>query len=299
MYVSAILSDNQIEAGYSVDSNAALGPRSVAMTTSGGTSGGLMFNVTAPATVNVSYASVPNDRITVELAPAGLSGTLTVQLVGATTHTVYQGTKSAGTHDISFNIPNLPTAEFTEVRATWTAGGQAPYSTYGHHFKVLGDYSNTRYNTPTESFCSGSPVTVEYVTGSCASADNCTFTAFQGKSQWWNEVYQNGSGFSQSAGIGTVSREWFCSGPERKVRRVPAPCSQCGSTLVVGATVARNVNNADLPCGAELYVHQVGIVTVADAGGGLSMTQLDHYAGFTGCDQNAGSIGTRKVIRLY
>ncbi len=48
MYVSAILSDSQIEAGYSVDSNAGVGARTVTVTTSSGTSGGLTFNVTAP-----------------------------------------------------------------------------------------------------------------------------------------------------------------------------------------------------------------------------------------------------------
>ncbi len=55
MYVSAILSDSQIEAGYSVDANAGVGARSVSVTTSGGTSGGLTFNVTAPGGGGCGY----------------------------------------------------------------------------------------------------------------------------------------------------------------------------------------------------------------------------------------------------
>lgn len=242
---------------------------------------------------------VLSDRIAVVLAPAGVSGTLTVQVLGGTTHTVYQGSKSAGTHYISFDIPILPVAEFTQVKATWAVEG-APEGTLSYHFKVLGDYNNTRYNTPTESYCTGSSVGMSYVSGTCSQADNCSFTGFQGKSQWWDEVYQNGSGLSQTSGIGVVSREWACSGPQPKVRRVPSPCPQCsGMELVVGSTVARNPSNQDLPCGATAYVHQVGTVTVVDAGGGLASNQLDHYAGFTGCDKDAGSIGVRKVIRLF
>jgi len=49
MYVSAILSDNPIEAGYSVASEATPGPRTVTVTTTSGTSNALTFNVTAPS----------------------------------------------------------------------------------------------------------------------------------------------------------------------------------------------------------------------------------------------------------
>jgi len=69
--------------------------------------------------------------------------------------------------------------------------------------------------------------------------------------------------------------------------------------LSVGTSVARNATNPDLPCGVSVYVHEVGVVTVKDAGGQLAFNQLDHYAGTSGCNRTAGTIGTKKTIRLY
>ncbi len=254
-----------------------------------------------PPTVSVTSASIPNDNITVVLQPAGTSGTLTVQLTGGGSYTVFQGTQSGGTHNFSFGIPNLPDGqEFTQIVATWAAAGQTPSASYNYHIKVLGNYNNTMYNTPTESYCSGAGVDMSYVTGNCSVVQNCNFTAFQGKSDWSGQVMENGSGLSQTSGIGVVSREWYCSGPSNPVRRVGAPCPSCANaTLSPGSSVARNANNSDLPCGATLYVNQVGTVTVADSGGGLASNQLDHYAGYGGCSRGAGTIGVRKVIRLF
>lgn len=254
-----------------------------------------------PPTVSITSASIPDDRITVALAPQGSSGTLTVQVRGgAYEHRVYQGTRSGGTHNISFDIPNLPgVREYTVVEAIWVVGAQTGSATYSYHFKVLGDYNNTRYNTPTESFCSGNPINISRVSGTCAAAENCDFATVQGKSGWWSEVYENGSGVSETPSIGVVSREWGCAGPHPKMRSVSAPCPQCsGQTLSVGNTVARNASNSNVPCGATLYVHQVGTVTVVDAGD-LALNQLDHYVGFGGCNRVGGSIGVRKVIRLF
>ena len=190
------------------------------------------------------------------------------------------------------------------LEAVWSLAGTQDSALATHDFPpgermhVLGDYNNTRYNTPTESFCSGSLVDGQYTSGDCQYVPNCNFTGFQGKSGWWPEVLENGSGISQS--IGTVSREWYCTGQTNRVRAVPAPCPQCpGEVLSVGGTVARNEGNDLLPCGATLYVHQVGTVTVVDAGGGLALNQLDHYAGASGCNKTAGTIGVRKVIKLW
>lgn len=51
--------------------------------------------------------------------------------------------------------------------------------------------------------------------------------------------------------------------------------------------MARNVNNPDLPCGARVFVYQVGVVTVVETVGGLALDQLDHYAGNSGCNRSA------------
>jgi len=128
----------------------------------------------------------------------------------------------------------------------------------------------------------------------CQTASTSTAEA---KPQWLSEVEENGSGLSETQGV--VSREWFCSGPERRVRRVSQPCAACtGMALQPYATVAvKNTDEQTIPCGATLYVHGVGTRTVVDLGN-LAENQLDHYIGFTGCNQ-ASSYGTRKVIRLY
>jgi 3D (Asp-Asp-Asp) domain-containing protein len=254
--------------------------------------------VLVPAVV-IESADVATDTIRITLsAPPTTSGTLRLALNGPSgEHVIREEARAVGTHNETFNIAGLPSREFTEVSATWTAAGETPQFTFAYHIKVLGDFNNTRYNTPAESYCSGDLLAGSYTSGTCQIIQSCDFGAFQGKSEWWSEVAENGSGVSESLGV--VSRESFCTGPERRVRRVPAPCSQCGGSLTAGVSVARNVNNLDLPCGAQVYVHQVGMVTVADSGGGLATTQLDHYAGASGCNQTAGTIGVRKVIRIF
>jgi hypothetical protein len=298
---ATVTSDSQIDLGVSLAPVTSEGSITLGVGTAA-----CMFAVQPPPppppTVSITSASIPDDRITIALAPQGSSGILTVKVWGgAYEHRLYQGTRSGGTHNISFDIPNLPgVREYSGVEAVWVVGTQTGSAIYSYHFKVLGDYDNTRYNTPTESFCSGSPMDIFRVSGTCGAAENCDFATVQGKSGWWAEVDENGSGVSETPSIGVVSREWSCAGPQPKVRSVPAPCPQCsGQTLSVGSTVARNVSNSNLPCGATLYVHQVGTVTVVDAGGGLALNQLDHYAGFGGCNRVGGSIGVRKVIRLF
>jgi hypothetical protein len=257
--------------------------------------------------VRVDSADIPSDNVTVTLWPCGGNGPLTVQFErdGGVTHQIFQGDREGGSHSFSFDIQNLPNGqEFTRVRATWQPNSVPPESdTLDYHFKVLGDYNNTQYNTPTESFCSsGTNVTLQATgPGTCTSVANCNFTNPQARSQFWNEVAENGGGLSQT--IGVVSLEWYCCArPDQQqcVRRVDAPCAACsGMTLVPGSSVAVMSLGGDTPCGATLYVDGVGVANVADRGGGLGDTQLDHYIGFGGCNRYGGAIGTRKVIRLY
>ncbi len=100
--------------------------------------------------------------------------------------------------------------------------------TRNYHIKVLGDYLHTRYNTPTESYCSGTDTEYESrAGGDCASVacNNLPLVAI-GKSGWLSEVDENGSGYS--ATIGYISLEWLCSTGLKPYRRVPNPCPQCG-----------------------------------------------------------------------
>lgn len=257
-------------------------------------------NATTPGpSVIVNSASIPNDNVLVTLSPCGGYGPLTVTVEGTTTHQIGYIYASGGSHNFNFNIPALPNGqEFTTVRAVWEPGSSPVSGTLSYHFKVLGDYLNTRYNTPTESYCSGSLVEIGATTGTCSFVSACTFSNYMGKEQWWSEVYENGSGVSETQGL--VSREWFCTGPPRRTRKVPSLCPYCaGMSLIPGATVAVKAEHPDAPCGATLYVDGVGTVTVADTGGDLPLQQLDHYAGFSGCNREGGTIGIRKVVRIY
>jgi hypothetical protein len=69
--------------------------------------------------------------------------------------------------------------------------------------------------------------------------------------------------------------------------------------LGVDASVAVMPNHPDLACGNNVFIHEVGTRKVVDKGGGLAVEQLDHYAGASGCNREGGSIGVRKVIKLF
>lgn len=255
-----------------------------------------------PIPVVIESAEVTQDRIVVSLsAPQGTSGTLTLQLDGPSVdpHVIRAENRGVGTHNETFNITQLPDHEFTEVIATWAVGGQNPSATYSYHIKVLGNFQNSQYNTPTESYCSGSLVPLGYTAGtSCNYIPNCNLTDFQAKSEWQSEAWENGSGLSQT--LGMMSLEWLCDGPVPTMwRKVPQPCPSCGGTLTVGTPVAVRHPVGDLECGASLYVHGVGTVTVADTGAKLAANQLDHYVGTSGCNKYAGNLGSRKVIRIF
>ncbi len=250
--------------------------------------------ITALPTVGIVYASVAEDDITIDLQPGSASGVLTVRLTGSSPRTLTETSYAGGVPHIHFNVPSLPDGqEYTGISASWAVTG-SPSAYYAYHIKVLGTYSNTMYNTPTEAYCSGTRATRTNSTGDCGARYNCQSSPFQAKSDWWSQTQLNGSG--QSDPLGVVSLEYVCS---TDVRQTGVTCPKCGGTLVPGTSVARNVGNSDLPCGAQVYVYGIGTRTVADAGGGLDMTQLDHYNGFGACNRNAGTLGDAKVVRVY
>jgi hypothetical protein len=253
------------------------------------------------AEVEILSADVTQDQIQIRLSPADVEGTLTLELTGDNTHTIRQNVTRTGNSEPiieTFDIENLAVGEYTQVRATWTVNNTPIQADFAYRIKVLGDYNHTRYNTPTESYCSGSQTTFNYTQGDCVNVQCSNWNTDNALSGWLSEVGENGSGYSST--LGYVSLEWECTTnePGMRLRRVNAPCPQCGGALTVGDSVARNPANEDLPCNARVYVHQVGVVIVRDAGN-LAMNQLDHYAGTSGCNRTAGTIGLRKTIRLY
>lgn len=256
---------------------------------------------TPPSQVAVTSASIPSDQITVELTPCGGYGELVVTVTGDTTVELYRGSSGGGVQVVSFNIPALPDGKtFQQVRAEWTPQDGARTGTRNYAFKVLGDYLHTQYNIPRETECSGNPIPFSYIDrptclkiGDCASAP---LGSSQGRSNWISETRENGTGLHSSLGYIWKEQQSECRA-RAEFRRVDAPCPACGGVLTAGESVARNPRNSDLPCGAAVYVHGLGVKTVQDSGGG-GMGWLDHFAGESGCNEPS-SLGVRKTIRLF
>jgi len=231
----------------------------------------------------VTSADVCEDKIHVDLGPEGLSGTLKLELTGDSgSHTIREVTRSSGGYDETFDVPNLSVGEYTQVKATWTIGESECPHEYGYHIKVLGQYNHTCYNTPYESDCSGSNEWFSYTTGDCINV-TCTWTNAQGKSEWLDEIEENGSGKGASGSI--YSLEHFCEGGtySPKLRKSGAPCAQCGGTVSEG-DVAVGRNHPDLGCNDEVCVYGHGKHKVIDEGGKVAEDQLDHYTGVSACN---------------
>lgn len=114
-------------------------------------------------------------------------------------------------------------------------------------FKVLGDYRQSQYNTPTESACSGGP-TASYVTNNQCAYDSTTF-----KSGSFSQVNLNGSG--HSVNHGTVAREAWCLDNAEHPPDANGSSFRAGHTIVGScgsvsdSTVAVDPDHDDLSCG--------------------------------------------------
>ncbi len=258
-----------------------------------------------PATalkVTVLDISLPANRISVRLEPAGMSGSLKVYLAGTAQKVLVNTTYSSGDHSIGFgNLGSYTAGQvYDHVVAEWTVNGKTASGSQHYKFKALGSYNHTQYNTPASGQCSGSPVGFCYFTGDCINVQSCTvYHTAQAPSGWVNEVEENGAGYHSQ--LGFMGREGFCLYPGacgHTLRQESSPCPSCsGMSVVAGMTVAANKMNQDLPCGSRVFVDGVGVVQVTDHGGGLAVKQLDHYVGISGCNQ-ASTIGYRATFLL-
>ncbi|MCS7157576.1 MAG: hypothetical protein N0A16_07595 [Blastocatellia bacterium] len=130
------------------------------------------IQVTVEPKVQITEADIVSDRIAVLLSPSTASGRLVLTLVSAGGNvTLFNDTRSGGTHVFSFNPANLPARQFTEVRAGWTVNGITGNGNRAVSFRVLGTYRHSQYNTPHESRCVGAPASA-YITNAA-----CNFTA--------------------------------------------------------------------------------------------------------------------------
>jgi len=205
-------------------------------------------------------------------------------------HTIREETRSSGSYDETFDLPNLSIGEYTKVKATWTVGGAPCIDEYDYHIKVLGAYDHTCYNTPDESGCTGSLEWFSYVIANpvnpCGPAPPCNWINAQGKSGWLNAIFdpKAGTGSGKDVSKYIYSREWYCTGSDypRRLRRTGCACGSCEYDCISVGDVAINSGNEDLECGETVCVHQHGTHTVRDTGD-LAMDQLDHYYGVSDC----------------
>ncbi len=246
--------------------------------------------------------SLPANRISVRLEPAGQTGTLKVSLAGTSQRVLVNTTYSSGDYTIGFgNLGSYAAGQtYNRVVAEWTVNGKPATGSRNYKFKVLGSYNHTQYNTPSSGQCAGSPVGFCYFAGDCVNVQSCTsYQSSQAPLGWVTEVEQNGSGYHSQ--LGFISLESFCAHPgacSHTFRKVTSPCPFCnGLSLVAGQTVAIRASNPDLSCGDRVFVDSVGVVQVTDHGGGLASKQLDHYVGISGCNQ-ASTIGYRATFLL-
>lgn len=258
-----------------------------------------------PATatkVTVLEASLPANRVKVRLEPANKSGTLKVYLQGSTTKTLVNTTYSSGDHIIGFgNLSNYTAGtSYSKVVAEWTVDEKLARGSRNYSFEVLGNYNHTQYNVPSSNQgCSGSILDFCYFTGDCKPVDCTSFSTASAPSEWIFEVNENGSGSHLT--IGFVTQEEYCAHPAsctNTFRRVSQPCPACKDKKVIpGATVAVNSSHTKLDCGSRVFVDSVGELEVTDYGGQLTVSQLDHYVGVSGCNF-AATIGNRMTFLL-
>lgn len=233
--------------------------------------------------VDILSVSLPDDKIRIKLSPSEAQTTLTAFLIKADgTQVIIKSISSqkGGTFDvISWRKYTTDNTTYSAVKIKW---GNYATAQYSYKFRRLSSYRHTRYTTPKESnnTCnSGGNINV-YLTDSSCSAATSTF-----KEIFYNEVLENGSGISLKDG--GIIREYYCINREPLKSQFPnstarntfrkGSISTACKTIVDSTTVAINANHPYLKCNDTVYIETVGMKTVRDHGGGLSLYQLDHW----------------------
>ena len=258
----------------------------------------------APVTVlnvTVQSADITQDNITVVLSgPAGTTGSLIVKATGSNGQTpvdpVGNGTYGPGTYTFSFNPNFIPIGEYTTVTAIWTVSGTNVTGTLAYHFKVLGTYVQTQYNSPAESTCSGSatPVTV-WTAPSCASAPGSMLSGFTFRLT----NPKGGTGSGHSISYNDVHYEAYCTTPSTTdFRRNFTITGTLGP--LNNSTVAANDQSELYAAGTRVYIIGEGVKTVTDrcGNGCVDITHLDNYTTNTACS-GVPSLPNALTIRLY
>lgn len=251
--------------------------------------------------VQITSADITIDTISLTLsAPTGSSGPLTLQVTGPGGLPPIDPIATAssygpGSYTFSFQPSLIPIGLYKTITATWTVGGNSATATYLYQFKVLGTWTQTQYNTPAESSCSGSPLAITVWNSACQGTNTTVISGFDARVT--NSLGGTGSG--HSINWGDVLQEQYCSVGSGDLRGHATISGTLGP--VNNSTVAACSTNADVySSGAQVYIQGEGVKTVTDSCPACCKdgTHLDNYTTNTACS-GIPSLPSALTVRLY
>ena len=288
-------------------------------------------------TVEIVAADVTQNQIQVRLEPAGVAGTLTLELRNPDAHVILNAQPRTGSTDIqneTFDLDNWTDdaiGRYTRLRATWTVGTTDAQNELvfpeGMRLDVLGHYEHSQYNTPTETDCTGDNVTA------CLVTDNqCTYQQIDLRSQFRAGALENGSETSINSGR-LQWGDWCANNPNfpppagcaapspnqpartfAVVTEYTGVCDNHNALVVAGETVAVGLNrnltpqNPDgIACGDRIFIYhpdypelQVIKIVTDRCRACANERHIDNYIGETGCNQSTFTYPDNPItIRLY
>ena len=256
-------------------------------------------------TVSITGANVTTDSITVKLnGDSSSNGSLIIESDGPNVVNVVQngGSYTSGQYTFNFHQDTLGgfPGDYTTIKATWNVSGQDYTATYNYHFRVLGNFEQTQYNTPSEATCSGGPQAITVWDNSCHGTDTTVRSGFEFRVT--NPSGGTGSGYSIN--FGGVQVETQCSvgsGDLRGNQSIQGHLNGVAGPLN-DSTVAVCRTNSDInQSGTQLYIRNEGVKSVTDscgiccANGGA---HLDNYTTNNSCS-GITSLPTALTIRLF
>ncbi len=251
--------------------------------------------------VQVTSVNLSSDQVSVTLSgPSGASGQLVVTWNGPSGNAnIASATEGPGTYTFNPNLNNLVSGQYTGVTGQWTVNGTPATGSYTTSFYVLGSYTQSQYNTPAESQCTGGTGPGFVTRGPSA----CSWTGANMISSFISQAWLNGSGASNSYGL--LQEYTTCSAPSggssnyfQEVSTISPVCSagSLGSTTVAWP----KSKNSNLQCMDQVLIVGLGtgagtVKTVTDNCPGCVSAQLDNYSTSNACSLTG--LGTYSTIR--
>src|SRR5687768_5011275 len=239
-------------------------------------------------TLEISEASIENDRVVVQLGGDGNVGRLQVLAhYGGGSHVLFDEAHASGTLVTNFRKPDLPEGDYLEVEAIWDVQlSRRARNARSAPYLVLGVYHHSQYNTPDENKCDGAYDTEREISESTNRCNEVIPTGRNGhpglKFIFSQEVTENGSGFSTH--YGTLGKSYTCRAHSHYTK-IAQPMGSDGP--VNTSTVAVIAGHPYLTWGDRVDIVGVGVKTLTDTcdsgPGGCLVKQLDNYSSLTGC----------------